>query len=496
MKKVKTWATATIICSLIAMVIGFAILLTGNVLAEAKSSSDDEFIKSAMIYADAGDYESAAVLYNKALEKDEDNEDALRGLGEAYYIMGYYEEAEDIYSTLTEGKNATTDDWMSLVDVELKLDDLDEAKEIVENLIDDEENADNEQIEALYEQMEVDKPVFSLKSGTYDSYQLLTVEESMGSVYYTLDGTDPTMASMKFDKPLVISAPNVNIKAIAYSPLGYCSDVVSLEYVITVPVEELTYSYNYDDYYYDDYYGYSNKPDNLYRTACNILGKYSGTIYTYELAQITELTVVGEYCDNYGDSWIFYDGYYGNYYSTYTKMGNFNTEVLKYMPFLTSLKLCYQNNVDLNYVSQLQYLEELSLLNDNITDITPLAKLTNLQRLSLGWNSIQNVEPLAQLTNLRSLGLWNNYISDISSLNGLKQMYYFDVSNNQISDISVIKNYGSVTEVWIKGNNVTDLSVLNGCSSIISIQYTGNPIENYGRWQPVSSEADVDMNEG
>ena len=62
-------------------------------------------------------------------------------------------------------------------------------------------------------------PVFSLAAGTYTGTQTLTITEptSGAVVYYTVDGSAPTTASLVYTHPLTISASQT-VQAVAVSP--------------------------------------------------------------------------------------------------------------------------------------------------------------------------------------------------------------------------------------------------------------------------------------
>ena len=76
-------------------------------------------------------------------------------------------------------------------------------------------------------------PVFSLAAGTYTGTQTLTITEpSSGAVvYYTVDGSAPTTASLVYTKPLTISASQT-VQAVAVYPDQAASAVVSATYTI------------------------------------------------------------------------------------------------------------------------------------------------------------------------------------------------------------------------------------------------------------------------
>jgi Bacterial lectin/Legume lectin domain/Chitobiase/beta-hexosaminidase C-terminal domain len=76
-------------------------------------------------------------------------------------------------------------------------------------------------------------PVFSLAAGTYTGTQTLTITEpSSGTVvYYTVDGSAPTIASLVYTHPLTISASQT-VQAVAVYSDQASSSVVSATYAI------------------------------------------------------------------------------------------------------------------------------------------------------------------------------------------------------------------------------------------------------------------------
>ena len=76
-------------------------------------------------------------------------------------------------------------------------------------------------------------PVFSAKAGTYEAEKKITIttETENAKIYYTTDGSDPTIASTLYTGEITIKQ-NTVLKAIAVSVNGVASEVVSAEYKI------------------------------------------------------------------------------------------------------------------------------------------------------------------------------------------------------------------------------------------------------------------------
>lgn len=407
-------------CGMIAMVTGMSVMFSSAASGEKKEEGESDFLIQAKAYAEDAQYQKAMVLYQRANKINEGNLETLHALGEIYESLGYYEEKKAVYQSLTELESSLTDNWINLSNACIQLGELEEAKSIVEQRMQEDSS---EELALLYAQMNVSTPKFNIQSGTYDTYQLLeldTAPENQG-VYYTLDGSEPTKDSYKWKDGIVISAPETNVRARAVSYLGYESEVVDMNFTITAPIQNIVgddYS-NLCSYLRNEYFGRS----------------WDAPIYNYEVAQIRSLYIVGSYyIDTQPMDITFYEDGYSRYSSRENQKGNNQIDLIQSMSFLKELAICCQDTVDLEQLNGLIYLENLSLLNDGITDIGALRNLTSLKKLSLGWNEIQDVSPLAELEQLTSLGLWNNQIQDISSLSGLTDLSYFDVTGNPAAD--------------------------------------------------------------
>jgi hypothetical protein len=86
-------------------------------------------------------------------------------------------------------------------------------------------------------------PVFSVKAGTYQSTQNVTITDaSAGStIFYTTDGTTPTISSQRYDGPIPIAATRT-LQAVAGAPGHVTSAVALATYTITRPAATPVFS--------------------------------------------------------------------------------------------------------------------------------------------------------------------------------------------------------------------------------------------------------------
>lgn len=89
-------------------------------------------------------------------------------------------------------------------------------------------------------ELSVATPTFSVESGTYEEAQTVEIacETEDATIYYTLDGTEPTNESTKYAGAITVSE-TTTIKAIAYNVDGEASKVASATYTFPVVYENI-----------------------------------------------------------------------------------------------------------------------------------------------------------------------------------------------------------------------------------------------------------------
>lgn len=88
---------------------------------------------------------------------------------------------------------------------------------------------------SIYEEI---VPVFSLESGTYDDVQELTIIATDATVYYTIDGSDPTEESLVYEASIQISEGTTEVRAIAINEKGVVSEITYGKYIIALPTPD------------------------------------------------------------------------------------------------------------------------------------------------------------------------------------------------------------------------------------------------------------------
>ena len=77
-------------------------------------------------------------------------------------------------------------------------------------------------------------PAFSIAPGTYTSLQKLELSGDYQRIYYTLDGTDPTLESSVYTESVELNEGTTCIKAIGVNAKNIISEVASGKYIIVL----------------------------------------------------------------------------------------------------------------------------------------------------------------------------------------------------------------------------------------------------------------------
>lgn len=413
------------------------------------------------------DYEAAKLSFQTAVDI-EPNYRALVGLARSYEGSGEYGKAEVYYEQAMETEPSKEDSYIALAELYIRQEKLEEAEELLAQAA---AQFDNEEILDMYAWTMPQMPEVSVEPGTYTERQMVelftTGKEEF--IYYTLDGEEPTKESRLYTEGIILRNGETIIKAVTYNSVGYRSEILEVQYVIEIETEEVIIE--------------DSVMDEIVRI---ILEKNaSDRIYNDEIAQIKQIALVGDYLlsEEQAASIVFEEhGYqiWNEYVQEYTmREGNLESlEALQNMPFLHTLLIANQKNLQLAGIEKAQNLKNLSLIHDNLTAADAVGGVKHLKKLCLGWNRIQNITFLNQITGLESLGIWGNQITDISPAAQLKELRYLDFSDNKVEDISSLGGLQNLQSLWAYNNQIKTLDVLEYLQAIRTVMLRNNPIED------------------
>ena len=177
-------------------------------------------------------YEDAATYFEKALsyEEGKTDTDMMLYLYECYNHLGKTEDAINIlYDVLViNDKN-----YYNALYYLVRYYDGQENYVKVKELYDANKDSSSSDVLALFSIYHASEPVASPVSDTYSEDQYITIAVKSGSkIYYTTDGTEPTVNSIEYTDKFKVSEGTTEVKFIAVNEYGFVSDVVTEEYIV------------------------------------------------------------------------------------------------------------------------------------------------------------------------------------------------------------------------------------------------------------------------
>ncbi len=449
-----------------------------------KSQDIKMFIEEGNRYLNDLDYEQAIASYQKALAIDEKHRGANLALGECYEVSGRTAYAEAIYETMIDNNKRDAEAYEKLGELYIRRDDAEKAKILMEEAI---ENAGSDGITALYELTHPSAPKADLAPGSYS--ERVRVELTAGaydSIYYTLDGSDPNLGSRLYDEPVILVSGKNTLTCVAVNSSGFMSEPAVYEYTLNVENKKVTVT--------------EPMIENIVRQTSDLSSNRD--ITEDEMSKVTSLYIIGDsYYSTDSNPVIRFekDGYtiYGSRYNR-SDRGMKSLADLKSMPYLDTVVIAYQKNLDISALAGMTGIRHLSLIGNDLDskDLAVLSGLTGLEELCLGWNQIEDIAMLKDLTNLTTLSLWGNQISDISPVSGMKQLTYLDFSDNKVSDIGALKGLENLQELWMYQNSTAKLDALRPLDKLSVLMLRGNPVSDTDVIRdiyPRLSRIDVDL---
>lgn len=462
-KKHKFIVLAIPLAVIVAVVILFAVRQMQS-RAEVRNN-----IEAGNRYLEELDYERAIACYQQALEIDPKNVEANLGLAEAYdsnQMPGY---AEAVYHTMLDRDDTQTQAYVKLAELYMRLDRLEEARELLDIAAG---KVEDEEVIILRTITRPEPPSVSHEEGAYQErirVELIPAEETH-TIYYTLDGTEPTAESLVYTEPLILRNGETTIRTIAMNSMGYGSDIAT--YAFDIEIQDVLVTLE--------------EPviERIIRSKLQI--PYDEPIYNDDIEQITEIYIVGNQVqagENVSSVFLEERQYTvdGRTYTPSYERGEIATlNDLRHMPFLERVAVAYQPQLDVSALAECGSVTELSLVGNGLGngDLEVLGRMSQLTKLNLGWNGISDISSLANLSNLTVLSLWGNEIGSIQTAAGMTRLVYLDFSDNQVTDIQAVAGLGDLQQLWMYHNQISDISPVSGLGGLQVLMVRDNPIGN------------------
>lgn len=170
---------------------------------------------------------------------DDSSQGANLGLAEAYQGLGQDSYAESVYQDMLAEDDSQADVYELLAQLYIQQSKLDEARQLLDEAS---QKVEDEEITVLYQLTRPEPPTTSYDAGAYQDRIAVELIPSASEqvIYYTLDGTDPTVDSPVYTEPLILPNGVTQLRAIAVNSIGYQSDIAVYEYDLQIRDVEIT----------------------------------------------------------------------------------------------------------------------------------------------------------------------------------------------------------------------------------------------------------------
>lgn len=251
--------------------------LIGGIFLTTKTGAKtiDQRLKLANKYLSEGKYEEAIIEYEKILQIEPKNVEVRVSLAEVYVKTEELEKAQAVLREAVEIEQKETELSMEvrseLTELYIETGKLKEAEELLNETIEifpksidlnkliieviqeqyGYEEGEKEKIQVAkrvgtesyqkeFKEYLPKKPEFTKETGDYyEEISIEIIDKEYGSIYYTLDGTEPTNKSKRYKDKISLSEGQTVIKAVRVIEGNLMSEVTSEKYRVILPDVEI-----------------------------------------------------------------------------------------------------------------------------------------------------------------------------------------------------------------------------------------------------------------
>ncbi len=185
-------------------------------------------IQKGTTYSTSGQYEKSNQYLERAIELDSLDPKAYLLLADNYIALGYHMKAITVLHNVI-------DNGMELLAVYNTLITIYSSNEQYDEITDLLENCNDYTILQNFQDFLADPPDYSVDAGTYEEMvPLKLLGNGSGSIYYTLDGSIPTIDSELYVGPIFLENGVFRVRAIYVNQYGTISDISDQTYTINI----------------------------------------------------------------------------------------------------------------------------------------------------------------------------------------------------------------------------------------------------------------------
>ena len=398
---------------------------------------------------EAGDAGKAINRYSLALNLKKNREEIYLGYADALCAVKDYDGAIDLLEQGIDRIAGAEELYLRKVKVYVAAGRIGAAVDFLDDI-------DNSYINKKIQAARPNDLAYSPTQGKYGTSQKVTLTVRKGeTVYYTVNGEDPTLSSSVYSEPITVSS-NTTIIAIAVNDEGLVSPRLTLTYEIDNANEPI----EFEDY----------KIEQMVRTA---LGRPSGQLYAAQLAGVTTLTSeIGESEIRTLKDLEYLPALNALYINDELLIEDYS--ILARLPGLTSLGIsgCALTDENLAQINACHQLTSLDISNNQITSLDPINELSYLEYLNVSGNHLSAIAAV-DFPALVSLDLSHNWLSDLTGVENYQALISLNISDNAVTDLTPVAKLKNLNELWMSNTAPTNVKKLSALKNLVMLDVSG-----------------------